>query len=158
MRIAFGCQARVGKDLAAEYMQQQHGGTILRFAGPLKDIQAYAQKVCGFDQVKDPKFLQMVGTEWARAQDEDVWVKALQRQITDEGNYFISDLRFLNEATMLQKMGFILVRIAREDRVIDRDPTHVSENELVEWDGWDIVINNNSTIDTFKECLDSIVD
>ena len=188
MRIAFGCQARAGKDTAADYMYKKYNGEILRFADPLKDIMAYAQQRCGFEQTKDTQFLQMIGTDWARSRDPDVWIKLLIAQIkdsnvctitntqtnsnnsnnsnntqtnsnntqTNSNNYFVSDLRFRNEAIALKRAGFTCVRIIRDDRVIDRSQTHQSELDLVNWDGWDYVIENNGTLEEFYKKLDII--
>jgi len=158
LRIAFGCQARVGKDAAADYMAAKHTGTILRFADPLKDIMAYAQQRCGFEYAKDPRFLQMVGTDWARHRDPDVWVKLLIAKVVNrDDNYFVSDLRFRNEAEALKRAGFVCVRVKREDRTIDRDQTHSSEIDLVDWDGWDHVIENDNTLDEFYAKLNKLV-
>ena len=166
MRIAFGCQARTGKDTAADYMHKKYNGMILRFADPLKDIMDYAQRRCGFKQTKDTQFLQMIGTDWARGRDPDVWIKLLIAQVednntdtntqTNSNNYFVSDLRFRNEAIALKHAGFTCVRIMRDDRVIDRSQTHQSEVNLVNWDGWDYVIENNGTLEEFYKKLDNI--
>ena len=177
MRIAFGCQARAGKDTAADYMYKKYNGEILRFADPLKDIMAYAQQRCGFEQTKDTQFLQMIGTDWARSRDPDVWIKLLIAQVkdsntdtntniqtsntntniqTNSNNYFVSDLRFRNEATALKRAGFTCVRIIRDDRINDRSQTHQSEVDLVNWDGWDYVIENNDTLEEFYKKLDNI--
>lgn len=166
LRIAFGCQARVGKDAAADYMAAKYTGTILRFADPLKDIMAYAQQRCGFEQAKDTRFLQMVGTDWARNRDPDVWVKLLISQVEGSdsndstngngGHFFVSDLRFRNEADALKRAGFTCVRIKRDDRAIDRDQTHQSEMDLIDWDGWDYVIENDGSLGDLYAKLDDL--
>lgn len=48
LRIAFGCQSRVGKDYACEYLQKRYGGVILHFSDPLYN----AQSICGFSKKK----------------------------------------------------------------------------------------------------------
>ena len=160
LRIAFGCQSRAGKDTAAEYLQQRHTGGIISFAGPLKDIMDYAQQVCGFKREKDTRFLQIVGTEYARAHDPNVWLNIVKRRVNDEykdANCYVSDLRFRNEAAMLRDEGFILIKINRGDRIIDRSQTHASENDLLNWDGWDHTIENNGTKEEFYEKIDKII-
>ena len=104
--LAFGCEARVGKDTACDYVIKKltEDGIItsrLSFAGALYDILHYAQKTCGFKQSKDRKFLQWIGTEWARSQDPDVWVNIVKREIekTPTGvHVIVTDVRFPNEA------------------------------------------------------------
>ena len=39
--LAFGCEARVGKDTAVNYLVSQKGGFKTSFASPLYDIQEY---------------------------------------------------------------------------------------------------------------------
>lgn len=158
LKIAFGSHARCGKDTSAEYLQSRHGGEILRFADPLKEIMAYAQSKCNFKQTKDTKFLQMVGTDWARNIDDDVWVNLLiKRADACVGHVFVSDLRFRNEAAALSRAGFILIDVRRDNRVIDRDPTHQSENDLNDFDGWDYVIDNNGSLELLYSKLDNII-
>ena len=35
LRIAFGCQARVGKDTACNYLREKYGGSVHHFSDPL---------------------------------------------------------------------------------------------------------------------------
>jgi hypothetical protein len=119
MRVAFGCEARVGKDTACDYLMKKlvlRSPLRLSFAGALYDILYHAQRVCGFPEVKDRKFLQWVGTEWARSQDPDVWINIIRRKIESTPKdvpIIVTDLRFPNEAKMLSEMGFTLVRRRR---------------------------------------------
>ena len=121
LRIAFGCQARVGKDTACEYLQKRYGGVIYHFSDPLYQIMHYSQDVCGFPRQKDVKFLQWIGTEWARAQKDTVWVDHTLNKVPVDQNCFIGDVRFRNEARALADAGFLCVRIIRSDRPIDRN-------------------------------------
>lgn len=168
MKIAFGYKARSGKDTAVDYMIRTYGGTRVSFATPLYDILAYAQSRCGFSQAKDRQFLQYIGTDWARKQDPDVWVRlALEsiRKITWDNEFFglsakhiyVSDLRFTNEFNALKKDGFICVKVVRN---VDRGdiPEHPSETELdsIPDKDWDIILYNNSSIDDYYQALSLI--
>ncbi|KKL69126.1 hypothetical protein LCGC14_2118080 [marine sediment metagenome] len=157
LRIAFGCQARVGKDTACEYLKKKYGGEIYHFSDPLYQILYYAQDLCGFPRQKDVKFLQWVGTEWGRSQKESVWVDTTLNKVPSEGNCFIGDLRFGNELDKLRKAGFICIRIVRDDRPIDRNTTHASEVALADYQDWDAVLTNNSTIQELYDKLDDVV-
>ena len=161
-RIAFGCQARVGKDTACEYLVNKYGGTVFSFAAPLYEILYFAQDVCGFERAKDRKFLQYIGTEWARAQNPTVWIDIMRKQLEQaSGPLFISDIRFANEADMLHKLGFTLVKI---ERTVDTNhwpargdqPNHASESGMNGYK-WDKVVSNNGTLDQFRVKLEQLV-
>jgi hypothetical protein len=162
LNIAFGYRCGVGKDTAVDVLIEKHGGNRISFAGPLYEIQTYAQKVCGFEQVKDRKFLQWVGTDWARTKEPGVWVR-LALDLCKPGNNFISDMRFINEFKALKENGWICVKLMR-----DVDPgrkgtgslTHISETELdaVPDSEWDYIIDNSGDLDEFESQLGSLVE
>lgn len=161
LRIAFGCEARVGKDTAVNYLIDKYGGDKLSFAEPIYDILNYAQTKTKFKKEKDREFLQLVGT-WGRNRDPDVWVNCLLRRINEistDTNIFISDVRFPNESKALQKIGFTCVRLNR-----DTDPSefgsgsikHISEVALISYP-WDKTIQNNGTPSELYSELDLLV-
>lgn len=127
LRVAFGHKARCGKDTAASYMTNKYGGVVQRFASPLYAITERIQESLGSHVEKDPSLLQMIGETLKCRYGADVFARALETRLQRDTNIFISDLRFPEEATMLKTHGFILVNIQRDDRPIDRDPTHISE-------------------------------
>lgn len=161
MKIAFGYKAGSGKSTAVDYLIRKYGGVERSFAAPLYDILYYAQKTCRFSIGKDRSFLQYVGTEWARAKDDGVWIKLLLESISQEkGNIFVSDLRFENEFDALKNNGFLTILIIRNDseRKIDSiSQTHSSENSLHGEKKWDYTVENNSTLQHFYESLDKII-
>ena len=164
IKIAFGCKMRSGKDTSVNYLIKKYGGKRLSFATPIYDILHYAQKVCDFPIKKDREFLQWVGTNWGRGKDEDVWVKKLLRETPEDGNVFISDLRFFNEFQLLKEDGWICVCINRfnncqEEKDIKRY-IHPSETNLdrISQSRWDYIIDNNGTLEELYEKLDKIYD
>jgi hypothetical protein len=157
LRIAFGCQARVGKDTACNYLREKYGGSVHHFSDPLYQILHHAQDVCGFPRSKDVKFLQWVGTEWGRAQKESVWVDSTLNCIPNDQNCFIGDLRFPNEIKALRDAGFLCVRITRTDRPIDRNTKHTSETALANYEDWDVVLTNDGTHEELYRKLDQLV-
>ena len=160
LRLAFGHEARVGKDTAGEYLKNKYGGETFSFAKPLYEILYYAQNICGFNKQKDRTFLQMVGT-WARNIDEDTWVNIMKRNIEENSdkNIFITDVRYPNEFSVLKELGFTLVKITRDaDKgMTNAQQSHSSENSLFGAD-WDIMLENNGTIDEFYIKLDLLAD
>ena len=164
VRLAFGCQARVGKDASCFYLQQKYPRSkTISFAKPLYDIQHFAQERCGFKKDKDRRFLQWVGSEWARQQDPDVWTDIARNEIhqtPSDMSIFVSDVRFPNELRMLQEEGFKTVRIVRDtNHTLDKSQQlHTSETSLVDvsLQDWDYVVYNNGTLDDLRFKLDQL--
>ena len=172
MKIAFGYKMSSGKDTCVDYIIQKYGGHKVSFSKYLYDILHYAQKVCGFDIEKDRKFLQWVGTEWAREKDPDVWVRLTiqeSEQIekdkkNEKKNIYCSDVRFLNEFEALKKNGWIMIKINRPEnksdvRIGTGSSLHISENILdkVNDKEWDYIIENNGTKENLFQNLENII-
>jgi hypothetical protein len=152
LKIAFGFKKGSGKDTAVDYLLNKYGGHRIRFAQPLKEILEFAQLRCGFAVEKDRKFLQYVGTEWARVKNPNVWVDIAMCDM-GTGNRFVSDLRFPNELEACRKAGFMCVHVVRD--VLD-DDCHISETALDRMD-WDATIYNNGTFEELYTSLDALV-
>lgn len=168
VNFAFGCEARVGKDTAAEYLIKKYGGVRMSFAQPIYDILAYAQEMCGFEKEKDRKFLQWVGTDWARDKDPNIWLKLVLQKIevhnsmiseqNINNSIYITDTRFSNEISALKKKDFITIRIIRniKPKLEGELSQHASEIELIDNQKWDEIIENNSSLDDFYKKLDQL--
>jgi hypothetical protein len=161
LKIAFGDQMGVGKDTCVEYLIEKYGGVKVSFAEPLYDILNYAQKVCNYKSEKDRKFLQFVGTEWARSINENVWVELLlQKSRSIDDNMFVSDIRFINELTALKDDGWTCVKLNRcsvdDNRKGSGTTKHDSEKGIVD-ERWDYVISNDDTLEELYRKLDDIV-
>jgi dephospho-CoA kinase len=118
--------------------------------------------------------LQVWGTEIRRAQDPDYWVKkTLRGAITAaaEGrSVYITDARFPNEVVYAQALGFFVARIeitpeTQAARLAARDALppspqalgHASERALDDFAGFDVVIDNNGTLEaTVATLVESI--
>lgn len=107
--------------------------------------------------------LQFLGTDVRRAQDPDYWVKRTLKPVVDQiasgQRLFATDIRFPNEVTGAQGLGFLVVRldITREtqrERLMARDGLepdpaalyHASETALDDYDGFDLRVDNNGPI------------
>jgi hypothetical protein len=162
MKIAFSGKISAGKDTAAEYLISKHSGSKHSFAKPIYDIMHYAQRVCGFPQEKDRQFLQVIGTEWARSKDDNVWVKTAIRNTPMLGNVFLTDLRYPGELHALKMNDWFTVRIKRplqdNDRLGSGSHTHTSETALDNTPDseYDYVIDNDGTLEDFYEKLDDM--
>ena len=158
VKIACGFRQRSGKDTAANHLLRRHGGTRLAFAQPLYEVLAFAQDTFGLPIQKDRRFLQWVGTEWARSQDPDLLTNiAMARAEQATGNVFISDVRFPNEFKACRANGFTMVKIVRPGSPED---SHESETALagVPDTDWDVVIHNDGTLDEFYHKLNTLFD
>lgn len=163
LRVGFGYEARVGKDTAATFLIGMYGGGVrLSFAQPLYDIQEFVQERCGLPKEKDRRLLQILGTEWGRERNPDIWVNILLAALDAlpaHTNVFITDVRFPNEIQALKSRGFILVNLVRPSAqrlaaFTDGGSTqHASETALKGNRDWDLTIANESTLDEFHRKL-----
>ena len=159
IRLAFGHKARVGKDTAAAYVCKKYNGQSLRFATPVYEIAGLIQQYLGKPIQKDPGLLQLIGAGLREHYTPDIWANFVQAQIRAADpmqTLCITDMRFPNEMEMLKKEGFVIVKINRHDRVIDRDPNHISEISLDNATP-DYTIDNDSDIDMLTDAIDQII-
>lgn len=155
IKILFGKQSGVGKDLAADYMIAKYGGIKMKFAEPIYDIQNYIQSLLSLPKLKDRKLLQFIGHDWGREQiNNDLWVNYAMAKIEENiyNNIFISDNRYENEIVKLKKYGFIAIKIIRSVETMD----HSSEQQYIDDSLYDEIIENNDTIENFHKILDQI--
>jgi hypothetical protein len=164
MKLAFIGKMGTGKDTCVDYLVDTYGGTKLSFSEPLYDILHYAQQKCGFKIEKDRKFLQLVGTEWARNKDENVWLKLMvEKSKTIKGNLYCSDVRFINELKFLKEDGWTCIKINRnkvnKNRVGSGYINHPSEIEIDTMDPilFDYIIDNNFSLEELYTKLIHII-
>ena len=134
--VGIGYKARQGKNiLAQKIVEALEPGTaqICSFATALK---AFC-RASGWMTAKDPRILQIVGTDLMRSINPDVWVNCLRYQLEEERPdvALITDMRFPNEFDFCKERGFT-IRLARlnEDGsqflADDRPSDHPSEIAL----------------------------
>ncbi|MBY3263904.1 deoxynucleotide monophosphate kinase [Rhizobium laguerreae] len=121
--VAFTGQAGAGKSTATRYLVEQHGYTLVKFAGPLKDM----MRALGFgdDDIegsckelsnsllcgKSPRHaMQTLGTQWGRdCIGEDFWINlwkdTAEHTIAHGGRVVTDDCRFPNEALAVRRLG-----------------------------------------------------
>lgn len=157
----------VGKDTAADWIVKQWPEyRVVPFADALKRVVAimtctsyesqftregkahvppgYKESVGRYQQI-----LGQLGREHFR---EDVWVNiALQHPAKYK---IIPDVRHANEADAIKAAGGIVIRIVRKGIILNdgRDPTHISETALDNYQ-FDNLINNNGSLEDFKRNL-----
>ncbi len=90
------------------------------------------------------EILQFVGTEFCREIIPTYHVDIISQKLNaSPGNWIITDVRFPNEAEMLQSNFAKLVKVERPGLVISEEVRrHTSETSLPDWK-WDAVIMND---------------
>lgn len=168
MKIAFGGKMGVGKDTAVNYLIDKFGKencVHVSFAEPLYDIMKYVHKTAGVKHTKDRKLLQIIGTEWGRSKDENIWVKHLLNRVKHNSSEYIllSDIRYKNELEALKNDGWICVKIIRNNvnktkRRQGGDIKHSSELSLdnISDDMWNFIITNDRSPSKFYNQLDNL--
>jgi hypothetical protein len=167
-----------GKSTCARYLVSKHGFHEYSFAEAVKLIcktlgapfrslygsQLEKEQIIPWLGVSGRELMQVVGTELFREQlprflpnfkpGKDIWVKIIEEKIRrlSKNNIVISDVRFDNEAAMIQKNKGIVIVISRENSV--KSDAHASEKGICNYDM--VVSNDGDILDTYS-ILDSIV-
>lgn len=99
------------------------------------------------------RLLQVLGTDCIRAVDEDFWVVAAVKQMTDpDGNYVFDDCRFPNEAEVIKRFGWTsLWNVTRPG--YEAVNGHASEQHAGNM-GEKFVLNNSGDLSGLQEQID----
>lgn len=97
--------------------------------------------------------LQTIGSEFRRLFGDDIWIKTLFYDYVSGDTWIVTDVRYKNEADAIKKKGGILIRVNRDTGYNDN---HISETDLDDYDKFDYVIDNNSSIKELKSKVHDI--
>lgn len=164
MKIAFGGKMGTGKDTSVNYLIKKYGGVKISFSDSIYDILYYAQNVCGFKKEKDRKFLQWIGTEWAREKNPEIWIELTLKNYPKDENVYCSDIRFKNELNALKEDGWICIKLNMDDtnnkRIGTGTKNHISEKDLDDLndDYWDYIIKNDGSLLNLYDKLEKIIE
>lgn len=160
MRIALVGKKNSGKDEVYSALRALPDARFERvaFADPIKEMLRAGLGIprevlwgnAAQKELLDPRYgvsvrqmLQTLGTEWGRTLvHKDVWVMAALADIETRShkdadlNWVVTDVRFLNEASLLRAAGFDVWNVWRPDASTGVSEAHASEQEqeLIEWD------------------------
>jgi dephospho-CoA kinase len=120
------------------------------------------------EEEKDRKLLQQFGL-WAREHKPSVWVDAVRRKIKEDNQYVITDCRFTNEFNEFPDFISVFVdtdQTIRQLRIMERDGRwdeswmlHPSELEIASLKPMcDFIIDNNGSLDEFKDQIKEVLD
>jgi len=110
--------------------------------------------------------LQIYGTDIARCRfEEQFWVKRMAERINDDlvsDVIIVTDVRFPNELEdiheFVDERRIIPIRIERDMERNDIAKEHVSETALDDYEFFEYIIDNNSTLEDLQESSTFIVD
>lgn len=158
--VALTGQAGAGKSTAASYLIERHGYTLVKFAGPLKDMcralglteaeiegdlkEVPAAKLCG----RTPRHaMQTLGTQWGRdCLGPDFWAgmwKARAEAVIEAGGrVVVDDCRFPNEASLIRQMGGDIFKISGRGGIAGSHESERGTGSIA-----DVVIENSGGID-----------
>lgn len=179
MLIGLSGYARSGKDTVADYLVNKYGFTRMAFADPIREALyrldpkvtfgdmseislAWAVDKSGWEVVKNESpevrgLLQRMGTEVARNMfGEDFWVDYAIGQSWKNDNVVFSDVRFRNEATAIQKNWGVNWRINRPGTKAAN--IHVSETQMDDYKEFDLVVNNDGSLQELHAQIDWIME
>jgi len=103
------------------------------------------------------EIMQALGS-FFRSIDYDFWVKALERLLkaARHKDWIITDIRHLNEAWYVKQNGF-LINIVRKSADEIHGMTHESETALDRYTDYDMVINNDGTLEDLQNAAKDAV-
>jgi len=106
--------------------------------------------------------LQWWGTEYRRQLfGPTYWIDKMRDQLTDpskSGWAIVTDVRFENEAELIQDIGGYMVRVDRPGFCMcEKTADHPSETDLDFYD-FDYVIRNNGELDDLKPAVGEMID
>lgn len=168
--IGLGGKAGSGKSSVGAYLCARYGARAYAFADELKELVRGAfrfseDQMEGFTkEYPDTRFgasprwcLQRMG-DVCREIWPDIWIWHLRRKIMDFLSCYgaqplvVTDVRFVNEAEALRRLGAVLIRLERPGLAgaVGGQPGHASETSLDGWTGWDhVVINDQGLAELF---------
>ena len=174
MIIGLAGYARSGKNTVADLLGHKY--KQVAFADPMRNA-LYKMNPCiewgnqdghrdwtlqeaveeyGWDTAKDHfpeirRLLQVLGTEVGRHMiHENVWVDIALRGMLPTDDVVFTDVRFINEAVAIKKLGGEVWRIDREG--VGALNGHISEHALKDWE-FDRIIENNGTIEDLMRAI-----
>ena len=163
-----------GKSTIARILQDHHGYAILPLATPIKIMTCAFLEELGVNEARSYNYcfrdkeavipeagvsarhiMQTLGTEWGRqCIHPEVWLRAWESQYRAHSPttpIVVDDIRFLNEAKFLERLGATLWGVCRPGT--ERESTHSSEGDLDTYAGFDARIVNKGSIDDLAAVL-----
>ena len=163
MIILITGKAGSGKSTLAAIFEE-HGFKNVALADKLKEFTYKCLQVFGIkiDSLKDlyeqstktqyRTYLQKLGTECFRETfGDDFWCDVLMNDIRDAPNVVISDIRYENEIEYFkQRFECVVVKIVRNNSILTDSQQHHSSEIGIRDELCDVILNNNSSIESLR--------
>lgn len=169
-----------GKTQVANFLRDQHGYEVVKFATPLKQMLRLMFASLGFDQpaiermlegdLKQTSFaalggktprhvMETLGTDWGRNMiDSELWVRPTMRRVhkirARGGRVVVEDIRLPNEHFALRSEGAHLVKVTRKNAPLP--PRHDCEGQL-ELYPFNAVLVNDSTLPDLQRAVEDLL-
>lgn len=165
-----------GKSTAAWLLERQ-GYSRLSFANPLRAMLRILLTDLGYSSAQVDHCLQVgkeqvlpelgvsprhllrtLGTEWGRACiHPSIWLQTFSRQIEGLHLVVVDDVRFPDEAQMIQELGgeIWLIRRTTAEQAPSTLPDHPSEGQLMGWGRFDQTLSNDGDLDDLQRALEA---
>jgi len=170
----YSSAAQSGKSTAAKHLEDAYGFTVVPFAKTLKEMAVPMLEALGYTEAEaihllthDKEYvlplgvsvrhlLRTLGTEWGRqCIHPDVWLHCWEQRVQGINRVVVDDVRFINEAELVKRLGGMLVRIERLGAYTEHQ--HSSEGGLDYFDGFDCVIRNDEDVLVFLDKVNQLV-
>lgn len=166
MIIGISGKIRHGKDTVSDLIKEiDPRWKVMKFAAILKHIVCLLTG-CTLEQLEDQEFKdRLIGPQWGDLTyrmmmirigteamrdnvHQDTWVNALFASYDSSKDFWIiTDLRFINEARAIKRLGGILVRVNRPGM---KNIDHISETMLDDY-FFDVYLQNDGSIDDLRD-------
>jgi len=162
--IGLGYRARSGKDTVGDYLRINQGFYPASFAHKLKCAVGAITEENAYDYafkenmtclgLTGGQALQQIGVK-LREIDPQFWIRAAQLEYITERRprVVVTDVRFLNEAAEIKRLGGLLVEVWRPGLPVDE---HISEQEGRQIK-WDYVLDNSGSLDQLYERVEAML-
>lgn len=165
-------KARAGKDTTASYIKDYYESkgkkvVTLAFADYIK---MYAKKISDWDGNEENKprsLLQELGTDIIRKKiDEKFFINRIIDDIKVYSYFFdymiITDARLVDEITMIKNTfsNVVSIHIERQsaNELTNEQKSHITETGLDNYNDYDIVINNEGTLEDLRNSVITIME
>lgn len=170
---------RTGKDTTADRLVVAHGFERVAFADALKAAAYDMNPLIGDDGLRLADLVDSVGWEAAKSFTEvrrflqefgvamrhhvrsTVWTDVVHDRLVRaryaNERVVVTDVRFPNEARLIDKFGGIVIRIQRPGLPDDAASQHISERAMDDYLPA-LVLCNDSTIDALHKAVDHIIE
>lgn len=155
MNVGFVGRMQTGKTTSAEYLVNNYGFSRVSIAEPVKEIATRFFRM----KRKNRRLLQTIGVNM-RQIEPNCWVNYLTDRVGHmDGDVVVDDVRFVNEAEILEDKNFVLIKLVRSVNYSEKELIYSKHQSEMEVDKiyTQYVVDNNSTLEGLYKQIDLIL-